>query len=78
MVHFTEEEAYILKRAIESVDGNTSLKQNLKEKLYKVYDYEILSEIVVRSGIADNVHNLYEAVKDKWRFMSISHRTAML
>ena len=65
LVHFTEEEAYILKRAIESVDGNTSLKQNLKEKLYKVYDYEILSEIVVRSGIADNVHNLYEAVKDK-------------
>jgi predicted DNA-binding transcriptional regulator YafY len=65
LVHFTEEEAYILKRAIESVDGNTSLKQNLKEKLYKVYDYEILSEIVVRSGIADNVHNLYEAIKQK-------------
>lgn len=65
LVHFTEEEAYILKRAIESVDGNTSLKQNLKEKLYKVYDYEILSEIVVRSGIADNVHNLYEAIKEK-------------
>lgn len=65
LVHFTEEEAYILKRAIESVDGNTSLKQNLKEKLYKVYDYEILSEIVVRNGIADNVHNLYEAIKEK-------------
>lgn len=65
LVHFTEEEAYILKRAIESVDGNTSLKQNLKEKLYKVYDYDILSEIVVRSGIADNVHNLYEAIKQK-------------
>lgn len=65
LVHFTEEEAYILKRAIESVDGNTLLKQNLKEKLYKVYDYEILSEIVVRSGIADNVHYLYEAIKEK-------------
>ncbi len=65
LVHFTEEEAYILKRAIESVDGNTSLKQNLKQKLYKVYDYNILSEIVVRSGIADNVHFLYEAIKEK-------------
>ncbi len=41
------------------------MKQNLKEKLYKVYDYEILSEIVVRNGIADNVHNLYEAIKLK-------------
>lgn len=65
LVHFTEEEAYILKRAIESVDGNTSLKQNLKQKLYKVYDYDILSEIVVRNGIADNVHFLYEAIKEK-------------
>lgn len=64
-VNYIYDDKYILKRAIESVDGNTSLKQNLKEKLYKVYDYEILSEIVVRSGIADNVHNLYEAVKDK-------------
>ena len=65
LVHFTEEEAYILKRAIESVDGNTSLKQDLKRKLYKVYDYDILSEIVVRNGIADNVHFLYEAIKQK-------------
>ena len=65
LVHFTEEEAYILKRAIESVDGNTSMKQNLKQKLYKVYDYDILSEIVVRNGIADNVHFLYEAIKEK-------------
>ena len=65
LVHFTEEEAYILKRAIESVDGNTMLKQDLKRKLYKVYDYDILSEIVVRNGIADNVHFLYEAIKQK-------------
>lgn len=65
LVHFTEEEAYILKRAIESVDANTMLKQDLKRKLYKVYDYDILSEIVVRNGIADNVHFLYEAIKQK-------------
>lgn len=65
LVHFTEEEAYILKRAIENVDGNTTLKQNLKQKLYKVYDYDILSEIVVRRGIGDNVHSIYEAIKQK-------------
>mgnify|MGYP003299819662 CR=1 FL=1 len=37
----------------------------MKRKLYKVYDYDILSEIVVRNGIADNVHFLYEAIKQK-------------
>ena len=65
LVHFTEEEAYVLKRAIESIDGNTTMKNDLKQKLYKVYDYKILSEIVVRSGIGDNVHYLYEAIKEK-------------
>ena len=76
LVHFTEEEAYILKRAIESVDGNTSLKQNLKHKLYKVYDYEILSEIVVRTGIADNVHFLYEAIKEKKQVLFCQYRSS--
>ena len=76
LVHFTEEEAYILKRAIESIDGNTSLKQNLKHKLYKVYDYEILSEIVVRTGIADNVHFLYEAIKEKKQVLFRQYRSS--
>lgn len=76
LVHFTEEEAYILKRAIESVDGNTSLKQDLKRKLYKVYDYDILSEIVVRNGIADNVHFLYEAIKQKKQVMFRHYRSS--
>lgn len=76
LVHFTEEEAYILKRAIESVDGNTSMKANLKEKLYKVYDYKILSEIVVRSGIADNVHFIYESIKEKRQVLFRDYRSS--
>ena len=36
LIHFTEEEAYILKSAIESIDENNVLKQNLKKKLYTV------------------------------------------
>jgi predicted DNA-binding transcriptional regulator YafY len=76
LVHFTEEEAYILKRAIESIDGTSSLKENLKEKLYKVYDYNILSEIVVRHGIADNVHNIYEAIKSKRQVKFIKYKSS--
>ena len=49
LIHFTEEEAYILKSAIESIDNNNILKQNLKKKLYTVYDYKILAETIVDS-----------------------------
>ena len=34
LIHFTEEEAVILKSAIENIDDDNLLKQNLKRKLY--------------------------------------------
>ena len=46
LVHFTEEEAVILKSAIENIDDNNVLKQNLKRKLYSVYDNKTLADTV--------------------------------
>lgn len=65
LVHFTEEEAYILKSAIESIDENNLIKQNLKRKLYTVYDYRILAETVVKGKNAQNVNRLVEAIETK-------------
>ena len=58
LIHFTEEEAYILKSAIENIDENNLLKQNLKRKLYSVYNYKILAETVVKGKNAENVNHL--------------------
>ena len=33
LLYFSEEESYLLKRAIENLDENDTLKQNLKKKL---------------------------------------------
>ncbi len=63
LVHFTEEEAYILKSAIENIDENNLLKQNLKKKLYTVYDYKILAETVVKGKNAENINHLVEAIE---------------
>ena len=65
LVHFTEEEAYILKSAIESIDENNLLKQNLKKKLYTVYDYNILAETVVSGKNAKNVQLLAQAIENQ-------------
>lgn len=65
LVHFTEEEAVILKNAIESIDDNNLLKQNLKRKLYSVYDNRILADTVVKGKNATNVHSLLEAIGSK-------------
>jgi predicted DNA-binding transcriptional regulator YafY len=65
LVHFTEEEAYILKSAIESIDENNLIKQNLKKKLYTIYDYKILAETIFKGQNAQNVNRLVDAIETK-------------
>ena len=67
LIHFTEEEAYILKSAIESIDENNILKQNLKKKLYTVYDYKILAETIVNGKNGRNVRQLVQSMEEHRR-----------
>lgn len=76
LVHFTEEEALILKRAIESVDDTNVLKQNLKRKLYSIYDNKTLADTVVRGRTAGNVHALIEAVGEKRQALLKGYRSS--
>ena len=65
LVHFTEEEAVILKNAIENIDDTNLLKQNLKRKLYSVYDNKTLADTVVRGKNAPNIRRLIEAIEEQ-------------
>lgn len=65
LVHFTEEEAVILKSAIENIDDTNVLKQNLKRKLYSVYDNKTLADTVVRGKTAPNIRRLVEAIEER-------------
>jgi predicted DNA-binding transcriptional regulator YafY len=76
LIHFTEEEAYILKSAIESIDENNLLKQNLKKKLYTVYDYKILAETTVHGKDARNVNLLVDAITEKKQVMLVDYHSA--
>ena len=76
LVHFTEEEAAILKRAIESIDDTNLLKQNLKRKLYSVYDNKILADTVVRGANATNVRRLIEAIEQRRQVILRDYRSA--
>lgn len=65
LIHFTEEEAYILNSAIESIDPTNAIKQNLKSKLTSVYDFKMLAECVVKGENARNVNAIIEAIEEK-------------
>lgn len=76
LVHFTEEEAVILKRAIESIDNTNLLKQNLKRKLYSVYDNKILADTIVQGEAAATVHSLIEAIENRQTVILQNYRSA--
>lgn len=76
LVHFTEEEAVILKRAIESIDDTNLLKQNLKRKLYSVYDNKILADTIVRGSNTTNVHSLIEAIEQQRQVILKDYRSS--
>lgn len=75
LVHFTEEEAVILKNAIESIDDTNLLKQNLKRKLYSVYDNRSLADTVVKGRNAANVHALLEAMEERRQVILHGYRS---
>lgn len=76
LVHFTEEEAVILKSAIESIDDTNLLKQNLKRKLYSVYDNKTLADTVVRGKNAPNIRRLIEAIEERRQAVLHGYRSA--
>lgn len=76
LLHFTEEESHILKKAIDSIDENNLLKQNLKRKLATVYDYKILAETTVKRENANNINTLIEAIEAKKQIKLINYSSA--
>ncbi|MDR1974145.1 MAG: WYL domain-containing protein [Bacteroidales bacterium] len=76
LIHFSEEEAYILKSAIESIDENNLLKQNLKKKLYTIYDYKILAQTVVHEKNSQNVNQLIEAIENRQQVVLCNYSSA--
>ena len=65
IVHFSEEEATIVNRLIDSLDPDNSLKAGLKRKLAAVYDSVNLSQYIGNKNVAKIVETLSKAMKEK-------------
>ena len=65
IVHFSEEEATIVNRLIDSLDPDNSLKAGLKRKLAAVYDSVNLSQYIGNKNVAKIVETLAWAMKEK-------------
>ncbi|HNX44488.1 MAG TPA: WYL domain-containing protein [Bacteroidales bacterium] len=76
LLHFSEEEAYILTNAIHSIDDNNLLKTNLVNKLYSLYNFDRVAETVVKPENISTVHNLISAIREKKQVLLRRYRSS--
>ena len=63
LLHFSQEEAYILSRAIHSIDQENEIKNNLVKKLYSLYDFDRVAVPIIKKENSRNIHRLMQAIK---------------
>ncbi len=65
LVHFSEEESFMVNSLLDALDDTNMLKQNLKRKLASVYNSTSLADCVIRKENAANTHELIRAIEKK-------------
>ena len=69
LVHFTDEEAYMVNKLIEGIDDTNTIKQNLRKKLATIYNCTAIADVIVKNENASNVNAIVEAIDDKKQIM---------
>lgn len=65
LLHFTEEEAFILSKAIHAVEDGSELKEKLVKKLYSLYDFDRVIYAIAKKEDTENIYNLIQAIKQQ-------------
>lgn len=75
LVHFTDEEAVIIRQSIESIDDTNVLKSELRCKLLSIYDNGVIASRVDTSH-SRNIHALSEAISSHQRVVLKGYKSA--
>ncbi len=76
LLHFSEEEAWLLTKAIHAVSGNNVLKENLEKKLYSLYNFDRVVDSVIKGKNSENIHTLIHAIETKRQALLRNYRSA--
>jgi len=64
IVYFTEEEAYVVNRLIDSLDNTNAMKQGLRRKLTAVYDSTNIGNYIDKKENSVNIGFLADAIRE--------------
>lgn len=76
LVHFTEEEAFMINKLIDGLDSTNIIKENLRAKLATIYDITSIADVVVKKENASNVNRLIEAIEEGKQVVLKAYRSS--
>lgn len=76
LLHFTEEEEMILRCAIDSIDPDTQSKEQLKKKLYALYDYKVITDLGIGKRTQQIHKDLTSAIEGHRQVTLMGYRSA--
>jgi proteasome accessory factor C len=76
LLHFSEDESYILSKAINAIDTETGLKEQLKAKLYSLYNFDRVATPIVQKHNRRIIEKLSTAITEKRQTELIKYRSA--
>ncbi len=76
LLFFSEEEAYILSKAIHSIDNENVFKNKLVKKLYSLYDDDRIAAPIIKKEYSDVIHHLCSAMTKKEQVMLVNYKSS--
>ncbi len=76
LLHFSEEEAYILNEAINNIDTSTKTRENLVSKLAALYDNDRIAIRFVTKEQSSKIKPLLEAIRNKNKVLIKEYRSS--
>lgn len=76
LLHFSEDESQILSKAIESIDATGDIKEQLKKKLYSIYNFDRVATPIVKKHNTRTVRQLIKAITYNNQVQLVNYRSA--
>ena len=75
LLHFSEEEAFILSKAIHSIEDTDEFKSKLVKKLYSLYDFDRVIHAISKKEESENIYTLLQAIKQQKQVVLQSYKS---
>lgn len=76
LLHFSEEESYVLNKAIYSIDEQSAIKENLVRKLRTLYSSRQFADTLIKDHLGKNIGILTDAIERKRQVVLYKYRSA--